>query len=93
MTDNHANSEADRSGRATAPSLRYRVAKAIYSKVAGWDDFPFDDLMPTFTAMFLEQADAVIRELGNLRQEPHRFQCGSDGCSRYRIISDWTTDE
>ena len=26
MTDNHANSEADRSGRATAPSLRYRVA-------------------------------------------------------------------
>ena len=38
-------------------------------------------------------ADAVIRELGNLRQEPHRFQCGSDGCSRYRIISDWTTDD
>ena len=63
MTDNHANSEADRSGRATAPSLRYRVAKAIYSKVAGWDDFPFDDLMPTFTAMFLEQADAVLEML------------------------------
>ena len=38
-------------------------------------------------------ASAVIRELGNLRQEPHKFQCGSDGCSRYRIISDWTTDE
>ena len=38
-------------------------------------------------------ADAVIRELGKLRQEPHRFQCGSDDCSRYRIISDWTTDE
>lgn len=37
--------------------------------------------------------DAVIRKLGNLRQEPHRFQCGSDGCSRYRIISDWTTDD
>lgn len=41
----------------------------------------------------LDTADAVIRELGNLRQEPHRFQCGSDDCIRYRIISDWTPNE
>ena len=44
-------------------NLRDRIAAAIYSKAAGWDDFPFDDLMPTFKAMFLEQADAVIEAL------------------------------
>ena len=60
-------------------SLRDRITAALRNMTG--------DL--TYEAM----ADAVIRELGNLRQEPHRFQCGSDGCSRYRIISDWTTDD
>ena len=83
MTDNHANSEADRSGRATAPSLRDRIADVLA------DEFKRQGYACEWAVL----ADAVIRELGNLRQEPHRFQCGSDGCSRYRIISDWTTDE
>ena len=81
--------------------LRTRIAAAIYEasdeytrklmvnpRLPGCADVEGDSKPVCFVL-----ADAVIRELGNLRQEPHRFQCGSDGCSRYRIISDWTTDE
>lgn len=39
--------------------LRDHIAAAIYSKVAGWDDFPFDQLTDNARAMFIEQADAV----------------------------------
>lgn len=39
------------------------------------------------------QADAVIRELGNLRLEPHKFQCGRDDCARTRVISDWSSND
>ena len=41
----------------------------------------------------LAVADAVIGELGNLRYEPHKFQCGSNDCTRKRVIGDWEADD
>jgi hypothetical protein len=70
-------------GEPLMSDLRTRIEAILW---ANWEE-------TAPSGSFVEMADAVIRELGNLRQEPHRFQCGSDGCSRYRIISDWTTDE
>ena len=70
-------SDADRTpGRSDTHTddLRTRIASAIYSKVAAWDDFPFDDLTDTFKAIFLEQADAVIRELETTHVLVERWQ-------------------
>lgn len=78
--------------------LRPRIA-AIQAQHHHWDyagaltcacgeDFGLSDA--GWEAAVLEWAqhvaDAVIRELGNLRVQPHG--CGGD-CERYRIVSDW----
>lgn len=73
MSDNHANSEADRSGRAAAPSLRDRIADVI----AGVDDWRG----VTDPAIL---AEAVIVELGLLGLdqtfELHEKGCVCDDC-------------
>lgn len=69
--------------------LRDRIAAAIYSKVSGWDGFPFDDLTDTFKAIFLEQADAVIEALGL-----HRVD--DTNRTHFQYVTDWQefgTDE
>jgi hypothetical protein len=44
--------------------LRERIAVTIYGAASQWDSYPWDALAGHIQALYLGQADEVIRELG-----------------------------
>ena len=83
------NLRRQRYGQQMTDDLRTRIIDSIYGCDVELWDWLDENYCGTTTPQHL--ADTLIRELGNLRQEPH--QCGSDDCSRSRIISDWTAND
>jgi hypothetical protein len=49
--------------------LRERIAVTIYGAASQWDDYPWDALAGHIQALYLGQADAVIRELSAFHRE------------------------
>jgi hypothetical protein len=43
--------------------LRTRMAAVIYGAASQWDDYPWDALAAHVKALYLGQADAVIRDV------------------------------
>ena len=43
--------------------LRERIAVTIYGAASQWDDYPWDALAGHIQALYLGQADAVIRDV------------------------------
>ena len=64
MTDTHANSEAGRSGRVTAPSLRDRIAEAIATRdpLEDWCGKPINwaDISEGHRECYRRDADAIL---------------------------------
>jgi hypothetical protein len=70
--------------------LRERIAVTIYGAASQWDDHPWDALAGHIQALYLGQADAVIRELG-LRQDYDPYS--EPESSRYRYVTEWEADD
>lgn len=77
-------------------TLRTRIAAVLYERAMSrlaWHR-PWDNLHPELQQMWLDDADAVIREL-NLKEErdrPYSTLHGWQGDWRTRYVTDWTTD-
>jgi hypothetical protein len=85
--------------------LRTRIAVTIYHAASQWDDYPWDALAGHIQALYLGQADAVIAELGLLRE----WRATGNSCAgaqetteeallygdttESRYVTDWKADD
>jgi hypothetical protein len=69
--------------------LRERIAVTIYGAASQWDDHPWDALAEHIKALYLGQADAVIRELGLQKHLAQRIINGKPDQWVCRHVTDW----
>lgn len=69
--------------------LRTRIAAAIYGVQLPWDGHPWQSLTREAQSLYLEQADAVIRELGLQPNLAKRIINGKPDQWVRRYVTDW----